>query len=245
MLRMPTIQCFGGFNIIVMRESWRNLIDLIANPKATFTRLKSKPKWGVAFAVFCVLVVLLAWMIFPFTLRFLSPRHASRLAGFELFGSIKVASMVLIAVSGVVLGILCAVGFSAILTLVSRVFKVNEALKFKHIFAAWWHTILINPLILFINIAFIPVFRRVEAVEALIDIRVIPGIHMLVPFIENQYLLVFLSFVDILAIWNVFVLTVAVVTLAEISKTKACLTAVIIWLLRVGIDVVFQVSSAS
>ena len=40
-----------------MKESWQNLIDLIANPKATFTRLKSKPKWGVAFLVFCFLVV--------------------------------------------------------------------------------------------------------------------------------------------------------------------------------------------
>ena len=228
-----------------MRESWRNLIDLIANPKAAFTRLKSRPKWGVAFAVFCCLVVLLAWMIFPFTLRFLSPRHASRLADFELLGSTKAAAMVLVAGSGIVIGIVCAVGFSAIFTVVSRVLKVNEALKFKHIFAAWWHTILINPVILFINIAFIPLFRRVEDIEALIDIRVIPGIHMLVTSVENPYLLVFLSFVDVLAIWNIFVLTVAVATFTEISKTKACLTAVIIWLLRVGVDVVFQVSSST
>ena len=64
-------------------------------------------------------------------------------------------------------------------------------------------------------------------IETLIDLRVIPGLHMLVPTLENQYLLVFLSFVDILAIWNIFVLTVAVATLAEVRKTKACLTAVI------------------
>ena len=68
---------------------------------------------------------------------------------------------------------------------------------------------------------------------------------MLVPFVENPYLLMFLSFMDLLGIWNIFVLTVAVATLMEVSKTKACLTAVIIWLFRVGIDVIFQVSSAS
>ena len=81
--------------------------------------------------------------------------------------------------------------------------------------------------------------------ESLIDLRVIPGIHMLVPSVENLYLLMFLSYVDILSIWNIFILTVAVATLAEVSKPKACVTAVIIWLLRIGIDVVFQVSSVS
>ncbi|MDE0684083.1 MAG: YIP1 family protein, partial [Candidatus Poribacteria bacterium] len=119
-----------------MRESWQNLIDLIVRPSATFTRLKAKPKWGIAFFVFCVLVVLLAWIVFPFTQKFLNPQYASSLARIELFGSTKAASMVFVAVSGIVLGILCAVVFSILLTVVLRVFKVNEALKFKHIFAA-------------------------------------------------------------------------------------------------------------
>ena len=228
-----------------MKESWQNLIDLIANPKATFTRLKSKPKWGVAFGVFCFLVVVLAWIVFPFTQKFINPQYASRLADIELLGSTKAASMVFVAVSGIILGILCAVVFSAILTVVSRVFKVNEALKFKHIFAAWWHTILINPLVFFINIAFLPVFRRVEDIETVVDMRIIPAIHMLVTSVENPYLLFFLSYVDILGIWSIFVLTVAVSTLAEINKTKACLTAVIIWLLRIGVDTLFQVGSSS
>ncbi len=228
-----------------MKESWQNLIDLIANPKATFTRLKSKPKWGVAFGVFCFLVVVLAWIVFPFTQKFINPQYADSLADIELFGSTKAASMVFVAVGGVILGVLCAVVFSIVLTLVSRVFKVNEALKFKHIFAAWWHTILINPLIFFINIAFLPVFRSVEDIETVVDMRIIPGIHMLVMSVENQYLLFFLSYIDILGMWNIFVLTVAVAALAEVSKTKACLTAVIIWLLRVGVDTLFQVGSSS
>lgn len=228
-----------------MRESWQNLIDLIVRPSATFERLKSKPRWGVAFLVFCFLVVLLAWMVFPFTQRLVNPQYASRLADIGLLGSTKAASMALVAVSGIILGVLCAVGFSVILSVVSRVFKVNEALKFKHIYAAWWHTILISPMVFFINIAFLPVFRRVEDIETLVDLRIIPGIHMLAPFVENLHLLMFLSFVDLLGIWNIFVLTVAIVTFAEIKKVKACLTAVIIWLLRVGIDVIFQVSSVS
>ena len=228
-----------------MKESWQNLIDLIANPKATFTRLKSKPKWGVAFGVFCFLVVVLAWIVFPFTQKFINPQYASSLADVELFGSTKAASMVFVAVGGIILGVLCAVVFSIILTVVSRVFKVNEALKFKHIFAAWWHTILINPLVFFINIAFLPVFRRVEDIETVVDMRIIPAIHMLVTSVENPYLLFFLSYVDILGIWSIFVLTVAVSTLAEINKTKACLTAVIIWLLRIGVDTLFQVGSSS
>ncbi|MCY3551039.1 MAG: YIP1 family protein [Candidatus Poribacteria bacterium] len=228
-----------------MKESWQNLIDLIANPKATFTRLKSKPKWGLAFLVFCFLVVVLAWIVFPFTQKFINPQYAGSLADIELFGSTKAAAMVFVAVSGMILGILCAVVFSIGLTVVSRVFKVNEALKFKHIFAAWWHTILINPLVFFINIAFLPVFRHLEDIETVVDMRIIPGAHMLVTSVENPHLLFFLSYIDILGIWNIFVLTVAVSTLAEVSKAKACLTAVIIWLLRIGVDTLFQVGSSS
>ena len=228
-----------------MRESWRNLFDLIVNPKATFTRLKSRPKWGVAFVVFCILVVWLAWMVYPFTLQFLNPMYTSRFADIQLLGSTRATAMVFVAMSGIILGVLCAVGFSAIFTVISRGFKLNKVLKFKHFFAAWWHSILINPLVFFINIAFLPIFRRIEDIETVIDMRIVPGMHMLVPFIENPYLLMFLSFMDLLGIWNIFVLTVAVATFMEVSKTKACLTAVIIWLLRVGIDVIFQVSSAS
>ncbi len=245
MLRVLIVRCFGGLRIIVMRESWRNLIDLIANPKATFTRLKSVPKWGVAFVVFSILVVWLAWMVYPFTQQFLNPRYASSLADIKLFGSTRATSMVFVAVSGIILGVLCAVVFSTIFTVVSRVFKINEALKFKHFFAAWWHSILINPLVFFINIAFLPVFKSVDDIKTVVDIRIVPGMHMLMSFVENQHLLLFLSYMDLLGIWNIFVLTVAVATLVEVSKTKACFTAVIIWLLRVGIDVVFQVSSAS
>lgn len=227
-----------------MKESWRNLVDLVVNPKATFTRLKSKPKWGVAFGVFCFLVVVLAWIVFPFTQKFINPQYMGSLADIELFGSTKAASMVLVAVGGVILGILCAVVFSIILTVVSRLFKVNEALKFEHIFAAWWHTILISPLVFFINIAFLPVFRRLEDIETVVDMRIIPAIHMLVTSVENPYLLFFLSYIDILGMWSLFVLTVAISTLAEVSKTKACFTAVIIWLLRIGVDTLFQVGSS-
>jgi len=228
-----------------MKESWQNLIDLIANPKATFTRLKSKPKWGVAFGVFCFLVVVLAWIVFPFTQKFINPQYASSLADIELFGSTKAASMVFVAVGGILLGILCAVVFSVALTMVSRAFKVNTALKFKHIFAAWWHTILINPLVFFVNIAFLPVFKRLEDIETVVDMRIIPAVHMLVTSVENPYLLFFFSYIDILGIWSIFVLTVAVSTLAEVRKARACFTAVIIWLLRIGVDTLFQVGSSS
>ena len=228
-----------------MKESWQNLIDLVANPKATFTRLKSKPKWGVAFGVFCFLVVVLAWIVFPFTQKFINPQYASSLADIELFGSTKAASMVFVAVGGILLGILCAVVFSVVLTGVSRVFKVDEALKFKHIFAAWWHTILVNPIVFFINIAFLPVFKGLEDIETVVDMRIIPAVHMLVTSVENPYLLFFLSYIDILGIWSIFILTVAISTLAEVSKTRACLTAVIIWLLRIGVDTLFQVGSSS
>ena len=69
--------------------------------------------------------------------------------------------------------------------------------------------------------------------------QVIPGLHMLMSSIENVNLLMFLSHLHILSIWHIFVLTIAVTIFAEVNKTKACVTAVSIWLLRVSAEVMF------
>ena len=94
-------------------------------------------------------------------------------------------------------------------------------------------------------VCILPVFRRVEDVETAVDLRAIPGLHMLIGPNENIILLAFLRNVHLLSVWQIAITAVAVAILAEVNKAKACLTAVIIWLLRVGIDVIFQISSAS
>ena len=68
---------------------------------------------------------------------------------------------------------------------------------------------------------------------------------MLMGASENIILLTFLSNVHLLSVWQIIIITVAVATLAEVNKTKACVAAVIIWLFMVGIEVAFAVTFAA
>jgi hypothetical protein len=122
---------------------------------------------------------------------------------------------------------------------VARVFKINKALKFGHIYAGVVHTALISTMVYLVNIGLLPVFRRVEYIDHPIEMRVVPGLHMLADSIENVSILSFLSYINPLSAWYVFVLTIAVVVLAEVSITKACFTALIILLLRIGTEILF------
>lgn len=228
-----------------MKESWQNLIDLIVNPRATFARLKSNPRWVMAFAAYCFLAIVLSWTTAPFTEHLLhqilsedgTPIEPTELEQKSSFLVLMVPALIVSVISWLVLG--------AIFTIVARIFRLNKALKFKHIYAAFLHISLIRALIYLVNIGMIPVFRKMEDVETLIDLHVIPGLHMLIGASENIILLTFLSNVHLLSIWQIFIITVAVTVLAEINITKACVTGIVIWLLYVGIEVVFMVTSAT
>jgi hypothetical protein len=94
-------------------------------------------------------------------------------------------------------------------------------------------------MIYLVDIGLFPVFGQIEHIDNPIDIRVIPGLHMLAGSIENISLLSFLSYINPLSAWYLFVMTTAVAILAEISITKACVAALIIFLFRIGTEILF------
>ena len=216
-----------------MKESLQNLSELITNPSATFERLTSNPKWVFAFVVFCLLSLGMGGAVAPFTQQLLISRSVESSVPNETFsiGTVMVVALVW--------AVLWCIVLSVLLTIATRIFKIDRAITFKHIYAGIVHTSLVRSMIFLVNIGMLPIFRRVEDVEAVIDTRIIPGLHLLVGSIENANLLLFLSHVHILNIWHIFVLTIAVSIYAGVSKGKACFAAVIIWLLRVGIEIVF------
>jgi hypothetical protein len=228
-----------------MKESWQNLIDLIVNPRATFTRLKLKPRWGVACVVFCFLAVVLAWTTAPFTEQLLRQNLARGETSIDPIEFKERTSFVVLLVPALVIAIITWLVMSVMLTIAARIFRLNK-LKFKYICAAFLHAVLlIRAVVYLINISILPVFRRVEDVETVVDLRAIPGLHTLIGPSENIILLTFLSNVHLLSVWQIVITAVAVAILAEVNKTKACITAVIIWLLSVGIGVAFSIGFAT
>ena len=135
-----------------MKESWQNLIELITNPSATFGRLKSNPKWVIAFVVFCLLALGMGWAVAPFTQRLLTLRAIKSSVPNEI------PSIVSVMIMALVWAVLWCVVLSILLTVASRIFKIDRAVKFKNIYAAVVHVSLIRTLIFLVDMGLLPIF---------------------------------------------------------------------------------------
>ena len=223
-----------------MKNSLQNIADILAEPSAAFIRLKSEPKWLLAMVIFCLFSVGIAWAMFSFTAQIMVQKMMEEGApseGIEI--AIKIAR-VFVLIGSLVAPIIWLLAISAILTLAARLFAINDAIKFKHIFAAIVHTSLISILIVLVNTALLVVFRDVEDISRTTDMKIIPGLHLLFGSSGNTKLLTFLSYFNPLSLWYVAVLAIGIRVFAGTDKTKACFGAIIIWLLGVVPEVIFM-----
>ena len=222
-----------------MKDSLQNIADILAEPSAAFTRLKSEPKWLLAMVIFCLFSVGIAWVMFPFTAQMMDQKMMEEGVPAEQIEIAKKFAQIFTPIASLIAPIIWFLAISAILTLVTRLFAINDAIKFKHIYAAIVHASLISILILLVNTALLTVFRDVGDVKSIADMKMIPGLHLLFGSTENVKLLTFLSYFNPLNLWYLAVLTIGIRVFAGIDKTKACLGAIIIWLLGIALEVVF------
>ena len=216
-----------------MKDSLQNVVDIIINPKATFTRLKYDPKWVTVFTIYCILSFVLAWTLLPYTQKLLGTRAVNT----QLYN--KTLSVISITVFSTTYTILMAILLSVVLTMIAKIVRVKSDIKFKHICAAFFHIMLIRIMTFLVNAGLLPVFRDIEEIHTAIDARVIPGLHLLAGSFQNQHLLLFLAYINPVAVWYIFVLTIGIYIFAEISKVKALFVALIIWLFRISLDTTF------
>jgi len=203
------------------------------NPKAAFTRLKREPKWVTVFTIYCLFSLILAWTLMPYTEQLLAARSADT-------GSYsKTISFIFVTIFSMGYSVLMAILFSVILTITVKITKRAYGITFRHISAGFFHIMLIRTMTFFVNAALLPVFRNIEDIHTAIDTRVLPGLHLLAGSLENQHLLMFLAYINLAAIWYVFVLTIGIHIFAELSRMKAFFVALIIWVFRVILDVGF------
>lgn len=219
-----------------MNESWQNLIDLVVKPSATFERLRYNPKWLLAFVIFCLFSVVLGWTHAPYSQKVLYQQASYQ------DGSSNSISLVSLIITALVIAVLWDIILSPILAVAAKTTKINKELKLKHIYAGAVHTSLIRVLIFLANIGLLPIIRSVESVEKAIDIRVLPGLHHLAGSNINPNLLIFLSYINILSIWFIFIITVAIATMADVKRTTAFSLAICIWIMRVIAETLFVIT---
>lgn len=188
-----------------MGESWENLEYLITTPSVLFARLKSEPRWGLAFTLLFLLSAFLSWGTAPFEEHIIVKSMPSGSEVGPIIIGVLIANF-----AGEILWI---VVLSALLTGFSRIFQINEAVKFKHISASLIHISLIQILIKLFNSALLIVFRQVEEIETVADMQMIPGLHNLIGSLNNVKLRVFLAHINVLSLWYIIILTIAIAVL--------------------------------
>ena len=222
-----------------MKNSLQNIVDILAEPSAAFTRLKSEPKWLLAIVIFCLFSVGIAWAMFPFTAQMMDQKLMEEGVPSEQIEIAKKFAQIFTPIASLIAPIIWFLVISAILTLVTRLLAINDAIKFKHIYAAIVHASLISILIVLVNTALLVVFRDVETIKNTADMKIIPGLHLLLGSSENVKLLTFLSEFNPLNLWYLAVLAIGLRVFADTDKTKAYLGAIVIWLLGVAVEVIF------
>ena len=223
-----------------MKDSLQNIADILAEPSAAFARLKSEPKWLLAMVIFCLFSVGIAWAMFSFAEQIMHQTMTEAgMSSEQIEISIKIAR-VFVLIGSLVAPIIWLLAISAILTLAARFIGINDAIKFKHIYAAIVHTSLISILIVLVNTALLVVFRDLEDISRTTDMKIIPGLHLLFGSSGNTKLLTFLSYFNPLSLWYLAVLAIGIRVFADTDKTKACFGAVIIWVLGIAPEVIFM-----
>lgn len=211
-----------------MKESLQNIVDIIAEPSVTFTRLKSKPRCGVAFVIIFLVFIGVTWATAPFLAHVLS--HD------EGWGSntskAKINRLIIgYAMLGILALLIGIIVLSGLLTIASRLFKVNRAFRFKHIFASLIHITLITSFGSLVNTALLLVFKRPRDTHKWLDMEMVPSLHHMVGFLRNEKFLECLSNINLLTLWEIAVLAIAIKVLTEIDRTRALFAATVIWLI--------------
>lgn len=221
-----------------MKDNLQNIVDILAEPSAAFIRLKSEPRWLLAMVIFCLFSVGIAWVTLPFIEQMIDQKLMEEGAPSEGIEIAKTAVKIFVFIGSIAAPIIWFFVISALLTLAARLFGISDAIKFKHIYAAVVHASLIIILIDLVNTALLVVFRDIEDISRATDIKIIPGLHLLLGSIENVKLLTFLSYFNPLSLWYLAVLAIGIRVFADTDKTKACFGAIIIWLLGIVLETI-------
>ena len=225
-----------------MQESLQNIGDLIAEPSAAFSRLKSQPRWGIAFIVFYLFSVLIAWAILPYSEALSAAQLMKRGLQPEQLGAAGNIGQIFMSIGifvGPVFAILVFVIASAFLKLAARFLTKNGSLEFRRIYAAVVHISLIGCLIQLVNAALLLVFKDIGGVKSTADLKMIPGLHLLLGGGANPKLAMLLSHINPLNLWLIAVIAISIAVLADVKKNRARVAAVALWVISILPEVVF------
>lgn len=81
--------------------------------------------------------------------------------------------------------------------------------------------------------------KDIEGVKRTADLKMIPGLHLLLGGSANPKLAMLLSHINPLNLWLIAVIAIAIAVFADMEKNRARVAAVILWIVSILPEVVF------
>ncbi len=215
-----------------MKTSLHNIITIVVKPRAVFTRLKDEPKWVVTLILCCIGVTIIMWATAPFETHIISYNTAEKVEDVNKMATTdRIIELIAEIISVSVVILILIVVLSLLFWAVVRLFRINRTvLKFSHIYVGVVHLALISVFVWGINTVLLLIFKSPQDVHTGLDMQMIPGLHQVGAFLKNEELLTFLSGFNILSLWEIAILAIAVEVLTEMKKPHSIFWATFIWL---------------
>jgi hypothetical protein len=208
-----------------------NLINIIIEPAKAFEHIKEKDDWWIPFIALAVVTLIFLWVSTPAMSRIMAQKMAEMGVNKELPKSVDLIKYVFAPI-GVLIGFLVV---SLILWVLGNSFGADwNFIKALDLYA--YSSVIqvirsiLNSVVLFI--------RGAPNIMTLRELNFATGLNLFFSP-ENPKLYAVLSGIEIFSIWQFILIAYGVSAITGISKKKAAIVSVILYILSIGISVLF------
>jgi len=208
-----------------------NLINIIIEPGKTFEYIKEKDDWWIPFLGLTVVTLIFLWVSSPALTRIMTQKMAEMGGGGEIPKAAKYIQYV-VAPIATLLGLLLV---SLILWILGNVFGADwDYIKALDLYAYASVVQIIRSLL---NTAILLV-RGIPNITTARDMEIATGLNLIFSP-ENPKLYALFSGIEVFSIWQFALITYGVSEITGISKKKAAITSIILYVLFLGFNVIF------
>lgn len=206
----------------------QSILDIFIDPMKVFKRIGVGLAWWKPFVLSCVLAIVIAWLMLPFRRAILElnvtgmeqEELARALEAFDRFGVIGIISVPFV----LILTILIITGIAHIV-----VAMMSSNARFKKTLSLINYANLVPILGQLISVAVLRA-RGIESVESAADLQMSFSLAAVFPGLGG-FLQAFLESLGVFQVWFYILLILGVAAVFKVSRTKAVVVAVPIWLL--------------
>jgi len=208
-----------------------NLINIIIEPGKAFKHIKEKDDWWIPFLGLTIVTLIFLWVSSPALTRIMTQKMVEMGGGGEIPKAAKYIQYV-VAPIATLLGFLLV---SLILWILGNVFGADwDYIKALDLYAYASVVQIIRSLL---TIAILLV-RGIPNIITARDMDVATGLNLIFSP-ENPKLYALFSGIEVFSIWQFALIAYGVSEITGISKKKAAITSIILYILFLGFSVIF------